>query len=134
MHIRIKNGLSFVEEFMSSLEYCLQKCREVSYVKGQYRHFAAVLNARGRVVSESANSYLKTSPRSFKAASKVGRPEACYLHAEQRALYLDKKRKGVKLIVVRVGAIGEALCSEPCPICREVLKDFPNIKVIEFSV
>jgi hypothetical protein len=116
------------------IDYALSKCRELPYVRGQYRHYALVLDKRNRVVSESANSYIQTHPRAFKAASKVGRPLAVYLHAEQRALYLDKKRKGVKLIVVRVGAIGQAMCSEPCEICREVLKDFPNIKTIEFSV
>lgn len=119
---------------MSSLEYALQKARELPYSRGFQRHYSVVLDRRGRVVSESANSYVKTSPRSFKAASKVGRPEACYLHSEQRALYLDKRRKGVKLVVVRVNAEGQAVYSEPCEICKEVLKDFPNIKSVEFSV
>lgn len=119
---------------MSSLEYCINKARELPYIRGQQRHYSVVLDKRGRIVSESANSYLKTSPRSFKAASKVGRPEACYLHSEQRSLYLDKARKGVKLIVVRVGASGQPMPSEPCEICKMVLRDFKNIKSVEFSV
>ena len=119
---------------MSDLEYALKKARELPYVRGFQRHYSVVLDKRGMVVSESANSYVKTSPRSFKAASKVGRPEACFLHSEQRALYLDKRRKGVKLIVVRVDSKGNPMYSEPCEICKEVLKDYPNIKSIEFSI
>lgn len=115
------------------IEYCIAKARELPYVRGQYRHYCVVLDRRGRVVSESANSYVKTSPRAFKAASKVGRPEACYLHSEQRALYLDKKRRGVKLIVARVLADGSPANSEPCEICKIVLQDFPNIASIEYT-
>lgn len=116
-----------------SIDYCLQRAREIPYIRGQQRHFAAVFCKRGRLVSESANSYLKTSPRAFKAALKVGLEHKCFLHAEQRALYLDKKRKGVKLVVVRVGAKGEPMYSEPCPVCKEVLKDFSNIKSVEYT-
>lgn len=119
---------------MTPIELAISKANEIPYIKGQYRHFAMVLDKRNRVISSSANSYVKTSPRAFKAASKVGRPEAVYLHAEMRALYLDKRRKGVKLIVVRVGAKGESLYSEPCSICKTILQDFPNIKTIEYSV
>ncbi len=119
---------------MSSIEYCIQKARELPYVRGQQRHYSVLLDTKGRVVSESANSYVKTSPKSFKAASKAGRPEACYLHAEQRVLYMDKRRRGVKLIVVRVAADGSSCYSEPCEICKIVLKDFPNIKSVEYSL
>lgn len=118
---------------MSSIECALEMAKSTPHVRGRQRHFAMVLCKRGRVVSSSANSYVKTSPRAFKAAKKLGLDEKCYLHAEQRALYLDKARKGVKLIVVRVGANGEAMNSEPCVVCKQVLLDFPNIRSIEYS-
>lgn len=116
-----------------SIDYCLQRARELPYIRGQQRHFAAVFCKRGRLVSESANSYLKTSPRAFKAASKLGLNDKCYIHAEMRALWLDKKQKGVKLIVVRIGAKGDPMYSEPCLVCKEVLKDFSNIKFVEYT-
>lgn len=116
-----------------SIDFCIQKAKEIPYRKGQKRHFAAVLDKRGRVVSCGHNSYVKTSPKAFKAAKRVGREHACYLHAEIRALYLDKHRKGVKLVVARVGANGEPMYSEPCCICKEALKDFPNIKSVEYT-
>ncbi|MNL80043.1 hypothetical protein D3C87_2067860 [compost metagenome] len=68
-----------------------------------------------------------------KASRKVGL-EKDYLHCEVAALIKDKDRKGSKLIVVRVDSKGQAVNSEPCPVCKEVLRSFPNVKSIEFSV
>lgn len=93
-----------------------------------------MLDKRGNIVAESANSYSCTHTQQYKYAKKAGRPEAVYLHSELACLLKDKNKRGVKLIVVRVGAEGQPLYSAPCDICALALKDYSNVKSVEFSV
>lgn len=118
---------------VSILELAIQKAGELPKVRNQQRHYSIVTDKRGRIVSEAANSYVKTSPVMKRSGCKVGKPEAIYLHSEVLALSRDKHRKGVKLYVARVGADGKPLYSAPCCICAEYLKEYPNIKSVEFS-
>lgn len=120
---------------MNPLNYAISKAASIPYVKGQSRHFALVLDKRNRVVSEAANSYVKTSTVMKKAGQKAGYPCKEFLHSEILALSRDKYKKGVKLLVVRVDKNGVGVYSEPCPVCKLFIKtECPHIKSIEFSV
>lgn len=118
---------------MSSLEYALNKARELPYKRGEQRHYALVLDKKDRVISEAANSYIRTHTAMYKASRKLGLVKD-YCHSELLALIKDRDRRGVKLVVVRVNSKGEACYSEPCLVCKEILKNFNNIKSVEFSL
>ena len=120
---------------MTSIDYCLDKARAIPYVKGQTRHYAVVVNKRGRVVGEGRNEYLKTHPLAAKAGKAVGLPAKECVHAELSALLGDRYRKGVKLVVCRVDSRGRSAYSEPCHVCKYTIKEyFPNIKSVEYSI
>lgn len=119
---------------MSNLEYVLRKASEIPYKRHEQRHYCIILDRKGRIVSEAANSYVKTSPRMAKAAAKVGLPDKQCLHSEALALFRDKSRKGVKLIVARVLANGSPANSKPCPVCECLIKEHGKIVSIEYTV
>lgn len=119
---------------MSTIQYCLQKAREIPYTKGQNRHYSILLCKRGRIISEGQNHYDKTSPRMKRAGEAVGLPDKTCLHAESLAIFRDKKRQGKKLIVVRVDSKGESCYSAPCPLCCYLIKEHGGIESVEFSV
>ena len=116
---------------MSSLEYCLQKCREIPYKRGEQRHYSVVVDKRGRLISEAANSYTKTHTIMAKTSKRLGL-EKEYCHAECLAI-VRAKGKGHKIYIVRVDAKNNACYSAPCPICAVLIKE-AGIKVVEFSV
>lgn len=119
---------------MTSIDYCLDKARAILYRKHRSRHYAVVLDKRGKVVGEGANQY-KTHPLAAKAGKAVGLPAKECVHAELSALLSDRYRKGVKLVVCRVDSRGRSAYSEPCQVCKYVIKEyFPNIKSIEYSI
>lgn len=93
-----------------------------------------LVNKKGQIIAESANSYTCSHTQQYHYAKKVGRPEAVYLHAEMACLLKDKARKGVKLFVARVDSKGASVYSAPCEICSLALKDYSNVKSVEFSV
>lgn len=119
---------------MTSIEYCLDKARAIPYTKGQSRHYACLVDRKGRVVAESANSYTLTHTKQFHYAKRAGRPEAIYLHSEISCILKDRNRKGVKLFVVRIDSKGKACYSAPCEVCSLALKEYTNIKSIEYSI
>ena len=118
---------------MDALNYCLYKAREIPYVKSQQRHYAVVLDKRGRVIAEAANSYTKTSRKQYEVARKLGLPEKICIHAEAQAIFRSKGR-GCKLVVVRVNSSGEKVLSAPCVVCREIIKLHKGINSVEFSI
>lgn len=107
------------------ITYCANKARNIKICKGRQRVYAVVLNKRGRIVGESANSYTKTHPRNKDTL----RP---YLHAEQRAI-LKARGQGVKLVVARVTKDGELAYSKPCEVCEMWIRE-SGIKSVEYSV
>ena len=120
---------------MKHLDYCLQKAREIPYVRHQQRHYAIVVDKRGRVVAEGSNSYTKSSPLMQRLGRMVGVSEyKCFLHAEIKTILRDKTDKGVKLCVARVNAKGEAVNSKPCEVCEYYIKTKKNIKSIEYTL
>ena len=117
---------------MKYLDYCLQKAREIPYVRHQQRHYAIVVDKRGRIVAEAANSYVKTHPQMAKMSSKLGL-DKCFCHAEQLAL-VRARGKGCKLFVARVDSKNRPVYSSPCRVCAELIKESGHIKSVEFTI
>lgn len=115
------------------LEYCLSMARQQPYIKSRMRHYAVITDRRGKIVSEGRNSYIKTNPKMAKAGKAVGLPDKTCIHAELAAILGDKHNRGYKITVVRVGAKGEPMYSEPCDACKWLIKNHSNIKEISYS-
>lgn len=116
-----------------SIDYCLQRARELPYIRKQSRHYACLVDKKGRIVVESANSYSCSHTTQYRYAKKAGRPEAVYLHAEMACLLKDRYKRGVKMFVVRVDKAGEPVYSAPCEICSLAIEDFSNVKSVEYT-
>jgi hypothetical protein len=115
------------------LPYCIKKASEMPFIPDQKRLYSVILNKRGHIISEGANSYTKTSSRQYRAAKRVGMPEKVCLHSEAISIFRSKG-KGVKLVVARVNSKGEACLSKPCDVCMELVRLHGGIKSIEFSI
>ena len=119
---------------MTSIDYCLDKARAIPYRKHRSRHYAVVLDKRGKIVGEGANSYTKTSPKMLEAGSKVGLKDKIYWHAECKAIYSARNlNKAYKLIVVRINSEDKPVYSKPCVLCEALIKE-AGVKIIEYSV
>ena len=97
---------------MTGIEYALTKARQLPYKQGEKRHFAIVVDRRGRVVASASNSYQKTHTLMAKTSKKLGVHKE-YCHSEMLAIVRSKGR-GEKLIVVRVDSRGDSCYSAPC--------------------
>lgn len=118
---------------MSSLEYCLQRARELPYKRGEQRHWAAIYDKRGKLIAEGSNSYVKTSPKMLKAGNKVGLKDKIYWHAECKAIYsLRNLEKAYKITVVRVNSEGMPVNSKPCILCETLIKEI-GVRVVEYT-
>ena len=116
---------------MSWLDYCIEQCRKTPYKRGEQRHFCAIVDKRGRLISEAANSYTKTHTLMAKASKKLGvQKEFC--HAEMLAL-VRARGKGVKIFVARIDSQGNACYSAPCVVCASLISE-SQIRSVEFSV
>lgn len=115
------------------LDYVLERCKTLPYVRGQYRLYAIITDKKGRIIAESANSYTCTHPKQYYAAKRMGKPLKQYLHAEAAAL-IKSKGKGCKLIVARVKSDGTPANAKPCCVCEELIRLHGGIKSIEYSV
>ena len=100
---------------------------------GRYRIAAAVLDKQGRVLSTGTNSYMKTHPKQKEYAEKVAQHHKSFLHAEISALVKVKNGTPYKMVVVRVGNNGDLRLAEPCPICKEAIRQ-AGIKVVEYTM
>lgn len=117
-----------------NIQYCRNKALEIPFIKGQKRLWTVIVDKRGRLVSESSNSYSQTHTQMFHYSRRTGTPMKCYLHSEIAALLKDRKRKGCKIITARVDSLGNACLAAPCLACQLAIKEFTNIKSVEFTV
>jgi len=118
---------------MSSLEYCIEKAKQLPFIKGQKRFWCVILDKRGRIIAEASNNYLKTSAAQYRAAKRVGLEDKCYLHSESHAL-IKSKGRGCTLIVARVLSDGTPANAKPCLVCEEMIKIHGNIKEVRYTV
>lgn len=119
------------------LQYCLEKARQIPYVKGQARVFTTIRNRKGKIVAESMNLYYKSHPLQSKYSVKAGFDELrCNLHSELRAIILAAKRnpKDCRISVARIGAKGNPLPALPCPSCALAIQDCGFISSIECTL
>ena len=116
---------------MSNLQYCIEKASELPYKRSESRHYSVVVNKRGKIVGEAANSYTKTHTIMAKTSKRLGL-EKEYCHAECLAI-VRARGKGHKIYIARVDSRGNACYSAPCPVCAVLIKE-AGIKVVEFSV
>ena len=123
-------GFMDVDKFIT---YCVKKANETQYVRGRFRHYCCIVDKKGVIVSEAANSYIKTSPVMFNAGRKVGVTDKCFCHAEMLALVRAKGR-GYKLAVARINKNGKPVNSKPCPICLYLIEQAKQIKVVVYSI
>ena len=115
------------------LDYAIEKAKQLPKERGKQRVYAVVVDRKGRIVSESPNSYEKSHPKQKHYAVKAGCSEQkMFLHAEMRAI-IQAKGKGHKLYVARVGYADVSLPAFPCPICQLAIKD-SGIKSVEVTV
>ena len=111
----------------------LDKAKALPYTRHRSRHFAKLLDKRGRVVVEAPNSYNKTHPEFQRVAESIGLGVKCYQHAEFSVINRDRLKRGYRLVVGRVDVDGNPVNSMPCPVCMEFIKLHGNIKIIEWS-
>lgn len=123
--------------YISLLRLAQAKARELPYKRGKQRVYALCLDKRGRIVSEGANSYVKTHPIQKRYGARLGNPRKEYLHAEMCALIRayrngeDAGASNVRTIVVgRVGGTGKELPSKPCAVCQLALEEAGIEKII----
>jgi tRNA(Arg) A34 adenosine deaminase TadA len=118
-----------------SINIAIKIAKSLPEEKGKQRLCAVITDKRGKILSVGVNNYTKSHPLQASYAKKVGRDEACFLHAEVASLvglgYNDKP-KAYKISIARVMKNGRTALAKPCRICQEALKDF-NIRVIEFT-
>jgi len=114
------------------LSYAVDRAGNIPYKRGQSRHYCVIVNKRGKVVAEAANSYVTTHPVMAKVSKRVGLDKT-FCHAEALALLRAAKKvgkgdKGLSLYVARVDAKGNATNSEPCPVCKLMIEESGVIK------
>ncbi len=122
---------------MSSIEYCIQKAREIPYTKGRTRVYSCVVTKRGKIVGEGENLYDKSHRLQKHYSVKAGfDPERCYLHSELRSILKAVKTnpKDCKLYVARIDSRGNRLPAYPCPSCQLAIRDAGFITSIEVTV
>lgn len=83
---------------------------------------AYAYDKRGRLISIGRNSYTKSHPIQHHYATRVGRPDAIYLHAEIAALLGAGKRVVESLEVVRYNKQGQPVLAKPCDICEAAIR------------
>ena len=96
---------------------------------------ATVFDKKGRILSYSKNSYIKTHSRMKILAEKSGCNEnKIYLHAEVRAI-IKALKVGVpyKISVERYYKNGMPALSKPCKICELAIKE-AGIRVVEYTI
>ena len=84
---------------------------------GQQQIGCVIVDKKGKVISRGHNKPTKSHPTQNVYATKVGRPEKIYLHAEIDAIV--KCRSDPHTIYIgRLLKSGELGISKPCPICE----------------
>lgn len=119
-----------------SLQLAIKIAESVPVVRGRQRICAIIVDKRGKVLSVGQNSYTKSHPLMQHYSEKVGKPQACFVHAEVASLinlsYADKQ-KAHKIYVARALKNGETGLAAPCPACSMAISD-TNIKSIEYTL
>lgn len=90
-------------------------------LQGRCRHVSYLL-IRNNIVSIGTNSYIKTSPLSFKYGARDG-----FIHSELSAIVNAARSIDLTKTTcynVRISLTGQVKLSMPCPSCQKVLTAF----------
>lgn len=113
------------------IQYAAKKARQSS--DGKQRHYCVISDKRGRILSQAANSYTKSSPSMLSSALEVGEGDKVFWHSECRAIHsLPYGAEPYRITVVRVNRQGVLRNSKPCKICMNEIRKH-NIPIVEFS-
>lgn len=105
------------------LDYAVSKARSLPVERGQQRIYAVIVDKKGKLVAEAANSYVKTHPQQKSYSLMAGCSEhKAFLHAEMRAMILARG-EGHTMFVARVGYKGDVLPGVPCEVCQLAIRD-----------
>ena len=100
---------------------------------GKHRLYAVATDKRGRIIYECGNLYHRTHPNQKLAAQRVGREQACFLHAEMRMIAalarLRVDTRKICLYIARSNSKGEAMLAKPCNICAPSLEEAGITKI-----
>lgn len=118
---------------MTTLDYAISQARQIDYESGQRRVFSVVVDKRGRILSESANSYSKSHPIQAHFAERVDLPDKIYLHAEIASLIKVRYGEPYKIFIARVDSEGNPVPGAPCPICELAIKE-SGVKSVEYTI
>lgn len=101
-------------------------------MKRKYTISAIIKDKHGHIISRATNSYIKTHPLQAELASKVGRPQKVFLHAEVLAILRagHKIEKAYSMEIYRFDNQGRPKLAEPCPICKELIATTPIKEVL----
>jgi len=117
----------------NSIEYAIEKAKELPWCKGEQRFYCMILDKRGKVLSTGYNSYTKTSPKMLMYAMELGNTDKVFWHSECNALSkLPKESKPYKIIIARITPGGNVGLAQPCPICMNAIKK-SGIQIIEHT-
>ena len=114
------------------LEEAVMKASKIPYVKGKKRVYAIITDKRGRIVSESANSYVQTHPMQKRLGVASGKPQAEFLHAEMAAI-IRSKGAGHSIYVARVDSNNNPRMAKPCAICQKAIELHGNLRNIYWT-
>lgn len=113
------------------LEYCIAMASKMPYVRKETRVYSVVCDKRGRIISESPNSYIKTHPLVKRWSFKANLDKE-YLHAECGAI-IKSKGKGHSLYVARVDSKNNPMIAKPCPVCQIAIEQHGSIKEVYWT-
>lgn len=104
-------------------------------IKKQQQNITAITyDKKGNILSIGKNSYVKTHPKQAHYATKVGKPDSIFLHAEMDAIIkLAKIDQAYKISIFRVGKNLNLMLAKPCNICQLAIEQGTNIKIIEYT-
>jgi len=102
-----------------------EKLKEIAaQSEGGKQKVGAILATKsGLSLVETTNAPTKTHPTQKEYAEKAGSPSSIYLHAEIRALILDKSDNSHTLYVGRINKEGELTMAKPCSVCRRAIQE-----------
>lgn len=126
-----------MKKLRDTLGYAIAKCKEAREVsEDRCSIYAVITDRKGRVLSESANSYTDSGYLQRLYAKSVGRDEAKYNHAECRAIQQlgikESSKRAHKISVARVLKDGSVSLARPCGICQRAISE-TSIKIVEYT-
>ena len=118
-----------MSNYSEMLSVCLSLAGDLPKTHGQHRFWCIITDKKGRVISQSGNSYSQTHPTQARYAKRVNQDDRVYLHAEISSL-VKMRSTGHTLFVARMRNDHFPGSSKPCPICSLAIREAGIKKVV----